>query len=201
MLAFAQQGPTTDYFPGRYRRSRTKGAKSQSPMAFHRHPPQSRTPDVVEFAVSPQVGQAVLAFARFYSSSGPKFRAGRRAPPAPPAKLSPSKGMAQPIFPATQKLRGDIRSSEIARSCQWLHGWRRDAEACRPLAAKPRCATSPASGFSKTSRGFRKVRIRPGDRLTCCPSSFEFRRPPWCVPPPHAGIGRCAPRRKRSLYP
>ena len=61
MLAFAQQGPTTDYFPGRYRRSRTKGAKSQSPMAFHRHPPQSRTPDVVEFAVSPQVGQAVLA--------------------------------------------------------------------------------------------------------------------------------------------
>jgi hypothetical protein len=174
VLAFAQQGPTTDYFPGRYRRSRTKGAKSQSPMAFHRHPPQSRTPDVVEFAVSPPVGQAVL---------------------------SPSEGMAQPIFPATQKLRGDIRSSEIARSCQWLHGWRRDAEACRPLAAKPRCATSPASGFSKTSRGFRKVRIRPGDRLTCCPSSFEFRRPPWCVPPPHAGIGRCAPRRKRSLYP
>ena len=95
MLAFAQQGPTTDYFPGRYRRSRTKGAKSQSPMAFHRHPPQSRTPDVVEFAVSPPVGQAVL---------------------------SPSEGMAQPIFPARQKLRGDIRSSEIARSCQWLHG-------------------------------------------------------------------------------
>ena len=26
--------------------------------------------------------------------------------------LSPSKGMAQPIFPARQKLRGDIRSSD-----------------------------------------------------------------------------------------
>ena len=34
-------------------------------------------------------------------------RWGRRAPPAPPAKLSPSKGMAQPIFAARQKLRGD----------------------------------------------------------------------------------------------
>jgi len=52
-----------------------------------------RTPDVVEFAVSQQVGQA--------------------APPAPPAKLSPSKGMAQPIFPARQELQGDIRSSEF----------------------------------------------------------------------------------------
>ena len=67
-----------------------------------------RTPDVVEFAVSPRVGQAVLAFARSYSNSGPNSaRAGRRAPPAPPAKLWPSKGMAQPIFPARQKLRGD----------------------------------------------------------------------------------------------
>jgi len=38
-----------------------------------------RTPDVVEFAVSPQVGQAVLAFARSDSSSGPDSdRAGRR---------------------------------------------------------------------------------------------------------------------------
>ena len=38
-----------------------------------------RTPEVVEFAVSPQVGQAVLAFARSYSSSGPNSaRAGRR---------------------------------------------------------------------------------------------------------------------------
>ena len=65
-----------------------------------------RTPDVVEFAVSPQVGQAVLAFARSDSSSGPNsVRAGRRAPPAPPAKLSPSKGMAQPSFPARPKLR------------------------------------------------------------------------------------------------
>jgi hypothetical protein len=53
-----------------------------------------RTPDVVEFAVSRQVGQAVLA--------------------CPPAKLSPSKGMAQPIFPAGRKLRGDIRSSDGA---------------------------------------------------------------------------------------
>jgi hypothetical protein len=53
-----------------------------------------RTPDVVEFAVSPQVGQAVLAC-------------------PPPAKLSPSKGMAQPIFPAGLKLQGDIRSSEV----------------------------------------------------------------------------------------
>jgi hypothetical protein len=30
-----------------------------------------RTPDVVEFAVSPQVGQAVLACPQSYSSSGP----------------------------------------------------------------------------------------------------------------------------------
>ena len=74
-----------------------------------------RTPDVVEFAVSPQVGQAVLAFARSYSSSGPNsVRADRRAPPAPPAKLSPLKGMAQPIFPARLKLRGHIRSSDRA---------------------------------------------------------------------------------------
>jgi hypothetical protein len=73
-----------------------------------------RTPDVVEFAVSPQVGQAVLAFARSDSSSGPKFSAGGQAAlPAPPAKLSPSKGMTQPIFPARQKLQGDIRSSDL----------------------------------------------------------------------------------------
>ena len=38
-----------------------------------------RTPDVVEFAVSLQVGQAVPAFARSYWSSGPdSVRAGRR---------------------------------------------------------------------------------------------------------------------------
>jgi hypothetical protein len=38
-----------------------------------------RTSDVVEFAVSPQVGQAVLAFARSDPSSGPSSaRAGRR---------------------------------------------------------------------------------------------------------------------------
>ena len=43
-----------------------------------------RTPDVVEFAVSPQVGQAVLAFARSYSSSGPKFSAGGQASTACP---------------------------------------------------------------------------------------------------------------------
>jgi hypothetical protein len=64
---------------------------------------------------SPQVGQAVLAFARSYSNSGPNsVRAGRRAPPAPPAKLWPSKGMDQPIFPARQKLRGEIRRSVVA---------------------------------------------------------------------------------------
>jgi len=44
-----------------------------------------RTPDVVEFAGSPQVGQAVLAFARSYSSSGPTLiqrgRAGGTACP------------------------------------------------------------------------------------------------------------------------
>src|ERR1035438_8568999 len=41
--------------------------------------PTHRTPDAVEFAVSPQVGQAVLAFARSYSNSGPNAaRAGRR---------------------------------------------------------------------------------------------------------------------------
>jgi hypothetical protein len=43
-----------------------------------------RTPDVVEFAVSPQVGQAVLAFARSYSSRGPKFSAGGQASTACP---------------------------------------------------------------------------------------------------------------------
>ena len=38
-----------------------------------------RAPEVVEFAVSPRVGQAVLAFARSYSNSGPNsVRAGRR---------------------------------------------------------------------------------------------------------------------------
>ena len=76
-----------------------------------------RTPEVVEFAVSPQVGQAVLAFARSCLGSGlGSARAGRRAPPAPPAKLSPSKGMAPPIFPARQKLPGEIRRSDL--SCQ-----------------------------------------------------------------------------------
>jgi len=43
-----------------------------------------RTPDVVEFAVSPQVGQAVLAFARSYSSSDPKFSADGQASTACP---------------------------------------------------------------------------------------------------------------------
>jgi hypothetical protein len=44
-----------------------------------------RTPDVVKFAVSPQVGQAVLAFARSYSSSGPdSARAGGQASTACP---------------------------------------------------------------------------------------------------------------------
>jgi hypothetical protein len=42
------------------------------------------TPDLMEFAVSPQVGQAVLAFARFHSSSGPKFSAGGQASTACP---------------------------------------------------------------------------------------------------------------------
>jgi hypothetical protein len=59
-----------------------------------------RTPDVVEFAVSPQVGQAVLAFARSYSSSDPKFSAGgQAAPPAPPAKLSHRKEWLSPFSP------------------------------------------------------------------------------------------------------
>jgi hypothetical protein len=48
------------------RRRRAGGANGQQLSTF-------RTPDVVEFAVSPQVGQAVLAFARSYSSSGPKL--------------------------------------------------------------------------------------------------------------------------------
>ena len=79
-------------------------------------------------AVSPQVGQAVLACPRFYSSSEPKFSAGgQAAPPAPPAKLSPSKGMAQPLFPAKQKMRGDIRRSD-----------RLDAVRCR-IAKLPDC--------------------------------------------------------------
>jgi hypothetical protein len=46
--------------------------------------PKSRTPDVVEFAVCPQVGQAVLACRRSYSSSGPKFSAGGQASTAFP---------------------------------------------------------------------------------------------------------------------
>jgi hypothetical protein len=41
--------------------------------------PRLRTPDVVEFAGSPQVGQAVLACPLSYSNSGPNsVRAGRR---------------------------------------------------------------------------------------------------------------------------
>ena len=64
-----------------------------------------RTPDVVEFAVSPQVGQAVLACPPALKWARRSNRIeGRRAPPAPPAKLSPSKGMAQPIFSASQKV-------------------------------------------------------------------------------------------------
>jgi hypothetical protein len=43
-----------------------------------------RLPDVVEFAMSPQVGQAVLAFARSHPSSDPKFRAGGQASTACP---------------------------------------------------------------------------------------------------------------------
>jgi hypothetical protein len=43
-----------------------------------------RLPDVVEFAMSPQVGQAVLAFARSHSSSDPKFSAGGQARTACP---------------------------------------------------------------------------------------------------------------------
>ena len=75
-----------------------------------------RTPDVVEFAVSPQAEQAVLACPPAPNQARCSNRlARRRAPPAPPAKLSPSKGMAQPIFPASVKLRGDIGSSEIQR--------------------------------------------------------------------------------------
>jgi hypothetical protein len=46
----------------------------------------------VEFTVSPKVGQASTA--------------------CPTRELSPSKGMAQPIFPASLKLRGDIGSSK-----------------------------------------------------------------------------------------
>jgi hypothetical protein len=42
------------------------------------------TPDVVEFAGRPQVGQAVLAFARSDSSRGPKFSAGGQASTASP---------------------------------------------------------------------------------------------------------------------
>jgi hypothetical protein len=36
-----------------------------------------RTPDVVEFAVSPQVGQAVVACPPFYWSSGAQIQCGR----------------------------------------------------------------------------------------------------------------------------
>ena len=48
-----------------------------------------RTPDVVEFAVSPQVGQAVLACPQFYSISGPKFSAGGQASTACPTSEVP----------------------------------------------------------------------------------------------------------------
>jgi hypothetical protein len=48
-----------------------------------------RTPDVVEFAVSPQVGQAVLACPQSYSSSDPKFSAGGQASTACPTSEVP----------------------------------------------------------------------------------------------------------------
>ncbi len=55
-----------------------------------------RAPDVVEFAVSPQVGQAVLAFARSYS----KFSAGGQvAPPAPPVSSRHRKEWLNPFSP------------------------------------------------------------------------------------------------------
>jgi len=116
-----------------------------------------RTPDVVEFAVSPQVGQAVLAFARSYSSSGLKFSAGgQAAPPAPPAKLSPSKGMAQPIFPARQKSRGDIRSSE---TCPRF----RRSPPRRP----------PVSRCRRRRHRYRQRRQRPVDRVPTTPTAFQ----------------------------
>jgi hypothetical protein len=62
-----------------------------------------RTPDVVESAVSPQVGQAVLAFARSYSSSGPN---------SVTCEALAFERNGSPIFPARQELRGDIRRSD-----------------------------------------------------------------------------------------
>ena len=91
----------------------------------------------------------MLAFARSYSSSGPKFSAGgQAAPPAPPAKISPSKGLAQPIFPARQKLRGDIRRSDLAQVGESFYPCSEIAP--RRLAAAP--SASPAV-IAKERRG------------------------------------------------
>jgi hypothetical protein len=66
-----------------------------------------RTPDVVEFAVSPQVGQAVLAFARSYSNSG-LIQCGRAGGTACEALA---------IERPRQKMRGEIRRSDRETGC------------------------------------------------------------------------------------
>ena len=101
-----------------------------------------RTPDVVEFAVSPQVGQAVLAFARSYSNSGPdSVRAGRRHRLPHLRSTRHRKEWLSPFSPARQKLRGDIRSSErgpksgISGKASYLP--RRDSRLLLPKYAYP----------------------------------------------------------------
>jgi hypothetical protein len=70
------------------------------------------TPDLMEFAVSPQVGQAVLAFARFYSSSGPKFSAGGQASTAcPTCETLAIEGNGSAHFPCQAEIAG--RDQEV----------------------------------------------------------------------------------------
>ena len=73
-----------------------------------------------------------------------------------PAKLSPSKGMAQPIFPARQKSRGDIRSSE---TCPRF----RRSPPRRP----------PVSRCRRRRHRYRQRRQRPVDRVPTTPTAFQ----------------------------
>jgi len=69
----------------------------------------TRDPDVVEFVVTPEVGQAVLACPPVLAEPSPLPKEDRgQASTARPTE----QGMGQRIFPSHPKLRGDLRSSE-----------------------------------------------------------------------------------------
>ena len=105
--------------------------------------PNFRTPDVVEFAAAPRVGQAVLACPRSYTSSGPNsVRAGRRhrlphlrssrhrkewlSPFSPPGRNCGARSGGLSLDPAGRSAcASKTGSSQIPRRqefCRWLFG-------------------------------------------------------------------------------